>query len=57
MTLRAKGKINLDETDAISVASKADVDIKGNNINVKANIGAVVKGNASAEFSASGNTT
>lgn len=57
ISLKAKGKINLDATDALAVASKADVNIKGNNIDVKANIGAVVKGNATAEFSASGNTT
>lgn len=57
ITLKAKGKITLDATDAVSIGSKADVTTKGNNVNITANMGATVKGNATAEFSASGNTT
>jgi Rhs element Vgr protein len=56
ITLKANGKIMLDATDAVSIGSKADVAMKGNNVNVTANIGTTVKGNATAEISASGNT-
>jgi Rhs element Vgr protein len=57
ITLKAKGKIDIDATGAINLASKADVAMKGNNINVTANIGVVAKGSATAELSASGQTT
>ena len=56
ITLKATGKINLDATAAVSVASKADVAIEGMNVNATAKIGFVAKGNASAEISASGQT-
>ncbi|MBN1604169.1 MAG: type VI secretion system tip protein VgrG [Chitinispirillaceae bacterium] len=57
ITLKAKGKITIDATDAVSIGSKADVAMKGNNVKITANIGATVKGSATAELSASGNTT
>jgi uncharacterized protein involved in type VI secretion and phage assembly len=57
ITIKAKGAISLDATGALSAASKADVDVKGNNINIKANIGVAAKGSATAELSASGQTT
>ena len=55
--ISAKGKISLDAVDQISVSSKADVNADGMNVNISAKTGAVVKGNATAELSASGQTT
>lgn len=55
--ISAKGKITLDAVDKISISSKADVDVAGMNVNNSAQVGFVAKGNASAELSASGQTT
>jgi Rhs element Vgr protein len=57
ISITAKGKITLDAVGEIGVTSKADVKIAGLNINNSANVGFVAKGNASAELSASGQTT
>ncbi|SCY15274.1 type VI secretion system tip protein VgrG [Desulfoluna spongiiphila] len=57
ITVTAKGKISLDAMGAASVTSKADVKLKGMNVNAAADVGLVAKGNASAELSASGQTT
>jgi len=57
ISISAKGKISLDAMGEISVISKADVSVEGLNVNHSANVGFVAKGNASAELSASGQTT
>ncbi len=57
INLKAKGKINLDATGNIAISSKADVTAEGLNVNVTAQVGFVGKGSASAEVSASGQTT
>jgi len=57
IAITAKGKITLDATGAVNITSKADVKLKGMNVNATADVGLVVKGNASAELSASGQTT
>lgn len=57
ITINAKGKITLDAVGEVSISSKADVKIAGLNINNSANVGFVAKGNATAELSASGQTT
>ena len=57
ITINAKGKITIDAVGEIGVSSKADVTIEGLNVNAKANVGFVGKGSATAELSASGNTT
>lgn len=57
MKISAKGKIDITATGAMTLSSTADSALKGNNVNITANIGAVVKGNANAEISASGQTT
>ena len=57
ISITAKGKITLDAVGELGVTSKADVKIAGLNINNSANVGFVAKGNASAELSASGQTT
>jgi Rhs element Vgr protein len=55
--LTAKGKISLDAVSEIGVTAKADVKLSGLNINNSANVGFVAKGTATAELSASGQTT
>lgn len=55
--LTAKGGIKLDATTAISITSKADVGVKGLNVNCEAQVGLNAKGTATAELSASGQTT
>jgi Rhs element Vgr protein len=57
ISITAKGKITIDAVGAIDVSSKADVSVKGMNVNHEADVGFVAKGNASAELSASGQTT
>ncbi len=57
ISIKAKGKITIDAVGEISVSSKADVSVEGLNVNHTANVGFVAKGNASAELSASGQTT
>ena len=55
--LSAKGSITLDAVGAINISSKADVQSKGLNVNCVAQVGFVGKGNATAELSATGQTT
>ncbi len=57
ISITAKGKISIDATGEIAVSSKADVSVDGLNINQTANVGFTAKGSASAELSASGQTT
>ena len=57
ISIKAQGKITVDAMGEISVSSKADVAVKGMNVNHSADIGFVAKGSASAELSASGQTT
>lgn len=55
--ISAKGKISLDATGALDISSKADITVKGMNISQTANTSFKASGNASAELSASGQTT
>ncbi len=55
--ITAKGGITIDAVGAISISSKADVKTTGLNVNNEAQVGFVAKGAASAELSASGQTT
>lgn len=55
--LKAKGGITLDATMKLSGTAKQDASLEGLNVKVQAKIGASVKGNATAELSASGQTT
>lgn len=55
--ITAKGGITLDAVGAISITSKADVKTAGLNVNNEAQVGFVAKGTATAELSASGQTT
>lgn len=57
ITLKAKGGITLDATSKISGTAKSDISLDGMNVKVQAKVGATVKGNATAELSASGQTT
>ncbi len=57
IAIKATGKISLDATGEISISSSADVKASGLNIEHSANVGMTVKGGASAELSAGGNTT
>lgn len=56
ITIKATGKVAIDATGVVEIGSKQDVTVKGLNVNVKAKVGAVVKGSATAEISASGQT-
>lgn len=55
--ITAKGKVTIDAVGEIGITSKADVNIDGLNINGTAKVGFTAKGNATAEVSASGQTT
>lgn len=58
ITLDAGGKISLKAKQNIDAASAGgDVSLKGNNVNGDGKIGVKMKGGASAELSAGGNTT
>lgn len=57
INLSASGSISLQAVAEISVKSDADVKLQGLNIEHSANATFTAKGNASAELSASGNTT
>ncbi|MEO1049699.1 MAG: type VI secretion system tip protein VgrG [Bacteroidota bacterium] len=57
IAITAKGTIDIDATGTLTISSKADVSVKGLNVNNTANVGFTAKGNASAELSASGQTT
>ena len=55
--LTAKGGITMDATSKISGTAKSDISLDGMNVKLQAKMGATVKGNATAELSASGQTT
>lgn len=57
ITLKAKGNITLDAGLKINGSAKQDISLEGLNIKAQAKIGVSVKGNATAELSASGQTT
>ncbi len=57
ISITAKGKVTIDATGQIGISSKADVSVEGMNVNHKADVGFAAKGSASAELSASGQTT
>jgi uncharacterized protein involved in type VI secretion and phage assembly len=57
ISITATGKIGITATGALSLKSNADVTVEGLNVNSTAQVGFVAKGNASAELSASGQTT
>lgn len=55
--LKAKGSILLDAVNKAEIKAKNDVAVEGLNVKISAKIGATVKGTATAELSASGQTT
>ena len=55
--MQAKGNISLDATANAEVKAKSDISIDGTNVKATAKIGFSAKGNATAELSASGQTT
>ncbi len=57
ITITAKGKITLDAVQSIGITAKQDVKTAGLNISSEAQVGFTAKGNATAELSASGQTT
>ncbi|VAW84527.1 VgrG protein [hydrothermal vent metagenome] len=58
ITISAKGKISMEAVGNVEVTSSgADVTVDGLNITHTANVGFTAKGNATAELSASGQTT
>lgn len=57
ISINAKGKISLQAVGNIELAAQADVKAEGLNISQEAKVGFTAKGNASAELSASGQTT
>jgi len=57
ITLKSKGSITLDAAMKFSAAAKQDAGLEGLNVKVQAQMGATVKGSATAELSAGGQTT
>jgi len=57
IAITAKGKVSIDATEGVAISSKADVTVKGVNVSNSADVGFTAKGNATAELSASGQTT
>lgn len=55
--LSAQGNIAMEATMKLSCIAKQDVSMEGLNVTLQANMGAAVKGNSTAELSASGQTT
>ena len=55
--LKAKGNISMDAAAKTAITAKSDVTVEGANVKATAKIGFSAKGNASAELSASGQTT
>ena len=55
--LTAKGNIAIDATMKLTGTAKQDAALEGMNVTVQGKVGATVKGNATAELSASGQTT
>lgn len=57
ITLNAKSDVVAEATGKVAVTAKADVNLEGMNVNATAKTGFKAKGNATAEVSASGQTT
>ncbi|HMB62777.1 MAG TPA: type VI secretion system tip protein VgrG [Eudoraea sp.] len=57
MKLTSKGDVNISATGGITIKANTDVTVDGTNIQLSAKAGFTAKGNASAEISASGQTT
>jgi Rhs element Vgr protein len=57
ISIKATGAITLDATGKLGLTSKQDLSAKGLNLNLTADVGLTAKGSATAEFSASGQTT
>jgi len=57
ISINAQGKTTISAVGQITLSSKADVTVEGMNIKQTANAGFTAQGNASAELSASGQTT
>jgi Rhs element Vgr protein len=57
ITITAKGKISISATGNVEINAQADIKAGATNITHTANAGFTAKGNASAELSASGQTT
>ena len=57
ITLKAKGGITMDATTKIGGTAKQDISLDGMNVKIQAKVAVTVKGNATAELSASGQTT
>jgi Rhs element Vgr protein len=57
IAISAEGKVTIDATGNIEITSKADVNVQGMNVNLTADTGFTAKGSATAELSASGDTT
>lgn len=57
INITAQGKINIEASGAIAVSSVADVAVEGLNVSHKAQVGFTAEGSATAELSASGQTT
>ncbi|MDU1891987.1 MAG: type VI secretion system tip protein VgrG [Dysgonomonas sp.] len=55
--LKAKGNVMMDAAEKTEIAAKSDISLNGANIKATAKVGFSAKGNASAELSASGQTT
>jgi len=57
ISIQSSSKITIDASAGIEISSEADVKMKGLNIDQNADVGFTAKANATAELSASGNTT
>ena len=57
ISVKATGSISIEGQAGVTVKSPADVDVEGLNTTVKAQVGLTAQGQATAEFSASGQTT
>lgn len=56
ITLKAKGDITIEAGMKMNGKAKSDINLEGMNVKVQAKVGVSVKGNATAELSASGQT-
>lgn len=57
VTFDVKGKFNVDAKGGINLKTVGDMKSEGTNVEISAKVGVKVKGNATAELSASGQTT
>jgi type VI secretion system secreted protein VgrG len=55
--ITTKGKIAIEGTTGVDIKTSSDAKVSGLNINLNADVGLTAKGNATAELSASGQTT